>query len=56
MTAPAETRARPRERARRRGRRRRGEATVLIGFTWAVIGWLTLPIATMIAFGFNDTT
>jgi spermidine/putrescine transport system permease protein len=28
---------------------------LLYGYTWAIIVWLCLPIAVMIAFGFNDT-
>jgi spermidine/putrescine transport system permease protein len=28
---------------------------LLYGYTWAIIIWLCLPIAVMIAFGFNDT-
>jgi spermidine/putrescine transport system permease protein len=42
-----------------RTRRRVGHESRGLGlrlYTWLVIGWLTLPIAVMIAFGFNDTT
>jgi spermidine/putrescine transport system permease protein len=38
----------------RRGRRRGGERTMHV-YTWLVIGWLALPIAVMIVFGFNNT-
>ncbi|WP_119729312.1 ABC transporter permease [Thermomonospora amylolytica] len=39
-------------------RRRRGlpKGLGLRIYTWLVIGWLVLPIAVMIAFGFNDTS
>ncbi|GAA4602282.1 ABC transporter permease [Actinoallomurus liliacearum] len=37
----------------RRGRGRWGDR-ILYAYTWAIIGWLCLPIAVMIAFGFND--
>ena len=37
----------------RPGRTRGGR--ILYAFTWLVIAWLILPIAIMIAFGFNDT-
>jgi spermidine/putrescine transport system permease protein len=40
------------------GRRRRPGlfgGRLLTVYTWAVIGWLCLPIAVMIVFGFNDT-
>jgi spermidine/putrescine transport system permease protein len=38
-------------------RRRRGRwgDRLLYGYTWLIIVWLCLPIAVMIAFGFNDT-
>jgi spermidine/putrescine transport system permease protein len=39
--------------APRRGRLRGGR--FLHAYTWLVIAWLILPIAIMIAFGFNDT-
>jgi spermidine/putrescine transport system permease protein len=39
--------------APRRGRLRGGR--MLHIYTWLVIAWLILPIAVMIAFGFNDT-
>jgi spermidine/putrescine transport system permease protein len=41
------------------GGRRRGPGLfggrLLTVYTWAVIGWLCVPIAVMIVFGFNDT-
>ena len=36
-------------------RRRLTGGAVLHAYTWLVIAWLCLPIAVMIAFGFNDT-
>jgi spermidine/putrescine transport system permease protein len=39
---------------RRRVAGRRAER-VLLGYTWLLIAWLCLPIAVMVAFGFNDT-
>jgi spermidine/putrescine transport system permease protein len=36
-------------------KRRITGAGLLHVYTWAIIGWLILPIAVMIAFGFNDT-
>jgi spermidine/putrescine transport system permease protein len=38
-------------------RRPRGRASdrLLFVYTWLIIGWLALPIAIMIMFGFNDT-
>jgi spermidine/putrescine transport system permease protein len=43
------------EPAVRRPRARWGDRLLYL-YTWAVIVWLCLPIAVMIAFGFNDTT
>jgi spermidine/putrescine transport system permease protein len=40
--------------APRRTRGRWGDR-LLFGYTWLIIVWLCLPIAVMIAFGFNDT-
>ncbi|GLY84076.1 ABC transporter permease [Actinoallomurus iriomotensis] len=40
--------------APRRARGRWGDR-LLFGYTWLIIVWLCLPIAVMIAFGFNDT-
>ncbi|GLY72589.1 ABC transporter permease [Actinoallomurus iriomotensis] len=40
--------------ASRRTRGRWGDR-LLFGYTWLIIVWLCLPIAVMIAFGFNDT-
>jgi spermidine/putrescine transport system permease protein len=45
--------AQPDALAPRRGRLRGGR--MLHMYTWLVIAWLILPIAIMIAFGFNDT-
>jgi spermidine/putrescine transport system permease protein len=45
--------ARPDDLAPRRGRLRGGR--VLYAYTWLIIAWLILPVAIMIAFGFNDT-
>jgi spermidine/putrescine transport system permease protein len=36
-------------------RRGRWADRLLYGYTWAIIVWLCLPIAVMIAFGFNNT-
>jgi spermidine/putrescine transport system permease protein len=36
--------------------RHEGKGWFLHAYTWVIIGWLTLPILVMIAFGFNDTT
>lgn len=47
-----ESPAPPRRRARVPGQRAQ---RVLFAYTWLVIGWLLLPIAVMVAFGFNDT-
>ncbi|MQA81006.1 MAG: ABC transporter permease subunit [Streptosporangiales bacterium] len=33
----------------------RGSGRLLHAYTWVVVGWLCLPIAVMILFGFNDT-
>lgn len=33
----------------------RGQGRLLHTYTWLVVGWLCLPIAVMILFGFNDT-
>jgi spermidine/putrescine transport system permease protein len=44
--APAPARRRPRGRTSDR---------LLFVYTWLIIGWLALPIAFMILFGFNDT-
>jgi spermidine/putrescine transport system permease protein len=41
-------------RAPRAGRGRWGDRLLHL-YTWAIIGWLCLPISVMIAFGFNDT-
>lgn len=57
--APARLREAPARRGRRRsplGRlRRAARGRGLQLYTWLVIAWLFLPIAVMIAFGFNDT-
>jgi spermidine/putrescine transport system permease protein len=45
-TVPAPARRRPRGRTSDR---------LLFVYTWLIIGWLALPIAIMILFGFNDT-
>jgi spermidine/putrescine transport system permease protein len=47
---PGEVTTRP-----RRGPRGGWAGRLLYGYTWLIIGWLCLPIAVMIAFGFNDT-
>lgn len=36
-------------------RARGGQGRILHTYTWLVVGWLCLPIAVMILFGFNDT-
>lgn len=36
-------------------RRRRAGSPLLHTYTWLVIGWLSLPILVMVAFGFNNT-
>ena len=41
--------------AKARRPRGRWADRLLYGYTWAIIVWLCLPIAVMIAFGFNDT-
>lgn len=38
-----------------RPRRRITGTGLMHAYTWVLIGWLVLPIAVMIAFGFNDT-
>ncbi|MCK8675965.1 MULTISPECIES: ABC transporter permease [Streptomyces] len=48
------TTATPSRTVRRRRAVRRGSGLRL--WTWLVIGWLLLPIAVMILFGFNDTS
>jgi spermidine/putrescine transport system permease protein len=48
-TVPGKVEAKP-----RRSRGRWGDR-LLYGYTWAIIIWLCLPIAVMIAFGFNNT-
>jgi len=49
-TRPVETEVR----RRRRVAGRRAER-MLFSYTWLIIAWLCLPIAVMVAFGFNDT-
>ena len=55
MTAVAERPARVAEPDApvRRVRGRLGDR-LLYGYTWVIIGWLLLPIALMILFGFNN--
>ncbi|MDY7086829.1 MAG: ABC transporter permease [Actinomycetota bacterium] len=58
MTAPTLDRppsAEAEEAARIKPRRRITGAGLLHAWTWLIIGWLVLPIAVMILFGFNDT-
>jgi spermidine/putrescine transport system permease protein len=45
----------PDDAARIKPRRRITGGGVLHAYTWLIIAWLILPIAVMIAFGFNDT-
>lgn len=58
MTAPTLDRppsAEVEQAARIKPRRRITGAGLLHVWTWLIIGWLVLPIAVMILFGFNDT-
>jgi spermidine/putrescine transport system permease protein len=56
QTEPAAPPAAPAAPTPAKPRRSRDKARVLHAYTWVIIAWLSLPIAVMILFGFNNTT